>query len=299
MRKPKPSAKKNRRPLADITRQIHAEERASVFKIGKLLIEAKDQLEHGMWLPYLKDIGWEARAAQLYMAVASLATKYENISHLDAALTALYALTWLEENAVPLAIERLKKSVARKDNASVQRRTVELSALAFENPKLSEIALEGMHEAINRDCDDDPVLSEAMQALASAIKEANPTTAEELEAIRARPLIDTLPDDPASAFTVHVETDPKSHVVEVDEEPEPEPDDVGDVEPERPPRYQELVDQFKGAIGALLPLAARPSATFAGLFAPDDLDMLSNFLKQVAAASERQARAGEVAEHLN
>jgi hypothetical protein len=48
-----------------------------------------------------------------------------------------------------------------------------------------------------------------------------------------------------------------------------------------------------------LPLAARPSATFAGLFAPDDLDMLANFLKQVSAASERQAMAGKVAEHLN
>jgi hypothetical protein len=298
MRKPKPTAQKNHRPLAAITRQIQAEERSSVFKIGKLLIEAKDQLKHGDWLPYLKDIGWEARSAQLYMAVASLAAKYENISHLDAALTALFALTWVEEKALPLAIERLKKSVARKDSASLQRRMVELSSLAFENPKLSEIALEGMHEAINRNCDGDPVLSEAMAALASAIKEANPTTTEELEAIRARPLIvDTLPDERASTITVHVETEPKSrvvetvHVVEVDEH--------DDEEPERPPRHQELVDQFKGAIDALLPLAARPSATFAGLFAPDDLDMLANFLKQVSAASERQAMAGKVAEHLN
>jgi hypothetical protein len=280
MRKPKPTAKKNLRPLATITRQIHAEERASVFKIGKLLLEAKDQVKRGQWLPYLKQIGWEARTAQLYMAVASLAAKYETISHLDAAPTALFALTWVAEHnsdAVTVAVERLEKSVARKDPASVQRRTVMLSSLASKNPMLTEIALEGVHEAINQNCYGDPVRSEAMEAQARAIGGANPTTQEELEAVRAQhPIPDpSLPDIP--------------------------PEDVGEPEPEPLPHQQELVDQFKEAIDALLPLAARSSATFAGIVAPFDLDMVANFLKQVAdasRASERQDIARAVAEHL-
>lgn len=283
MGKDKPTGKKNHRPLKAITREIHREERASVFKIGKLLIEAKDQLKHGEWLPYLRGIGWEARLAQMYMAVASLAAKYETISHLDAALTALFALTWVEDSVLPLAIERLKESVARKDNASAQRRTVELSPLASENPALNDIALEGVDEANNQNCYGDPVRSEAMKNLARAIEEANPSTAEELDAVRAK---HPLPD-PDGAIEDEVD-----RVVM----PEDGADDVVDDEPEpqRLPREQELVDQFKEAIDALLPFAARPSATFAGIVAAHDLDMLANFLKQIAA-SKRQAAATVVA----
>lgn len=67
------------------------------------------------------------------------------------------------------------------------------------------------------------------------------------------------------------------------EEPEPVP-------PERPKaRQAALADQFKGAIEGLLNVSTKPASIFAGIVAADDLDMLGNFLKQIAAASRKAA----------
>ncbi|HEY5378694.1 MAG TPA: DUF3102 domain-containing protein [Pseudolabrys sp.] len=64
-------------------------------------------------------------------------------------------------------------------------------------------------------------------------------------------------------------------------------------EPREPPVPQErpsvrkaaLADQFKAAIGTLMALSTKPANTFAGAVQADDLDMLGNFLKQIAAVS--------------
>ena len=69
---------------------------ADILAIGNLLLEAKDQLEHGEWLPWLKlNFGASTRSAQNYMAAARFAAKYATVAHLKLRPTALY---WLSDD---------------------------------------------------------------------------------------------------------------------------------------------------------------------------------------------------------
>jgi Protein of unknown function (DUF3102) len=52
------------------------------------------------------------------------------------------------------------------------------------------------------------------------------------------------------------------------------------------PRQAALQDQFRAAIETLKALSTKPAKTFAGIVPPDDLEMLANFLRQIARASE-------------
>src|SRR5262249_9974526 len=154
-------SKRNHRPLVEITADIYRAERQNLFTIGKLLREAKEHFPHGKWLPYLKSIDYSPRNSQLYMSAFELADKYETVSHLGAATTAIYALVSLSDREkederegviIPLAIERLQASVARGDSAKEQRAVVELSPMARLNPGVTELALRAASDAINQNC---------------------------------------------------------------------------------------------------------------------------------------------------
>lgn len=68
------------------------------------------------------------------------------------------------------------------------------------------------------------------------------------------------------------------------EEPEPTP------QPEPPKaRQAALAAQFQAAVEGLMSLSTKPTSAFAGIMPADDLDMLGNFLKQIAAASRKAA----------
>jgi hypothetical protein len=86
--------------LIDIAARIKAEHQAVAASLkkgvqyaiaaGELLLEAKEHIPHGQWLPWLEDrCGVTPRAAQMYMRVAkyraSIEIKYEDISHLTIA----------------------------------------------------------------------------------------------------------------------------------------------------------------------------------------------------------------------
>lgn len=250
---------KNRRPIATITADIHKTDRQYVFALGKLFREAKAQLEHGEWLPYLKEIEWPPSTVRLYMDVDALAAKYLTVAHLKAAPTALYQLTWLDEkhpDAVPLAIERLKKSVARKDSAAKQKRVVVLSPDAKAYPGLTEIALEGMSDAINTSCFGDEARSKSMAEQAQAIIKANPKTEEELSKICAdHPIV--LP----TGMTLDADVD--------DEPPSIVPDeDIAD-DPEFVKAIQTILDRMP------------QDQIVKGLIAPDLLQA-ADFLKSLA-----------------
>jgi hypothetical protein len=87
----------------DITEQLaeHAEEirklarrtAGDLVEIGQRLCEAKKIAGHGLWLTWLRDeLGMTPRAAQRLMSVASLAGKYDIVSHLDLSARLLYLL---------------------------------------------------------------------------------------------------------------------------------------------------------------------------------------------------------------
>ena len=86
--------------LIDIAARIRIEHQAVAASLkrsiehaiaaGELLLEAKDQIPHGQWLPWLEQrCGVTPRAAQMYMRVAkhraAIELKYEDTSHLTIA----------------------------------------------------------------------------------------------------------------------------------------------------------------------------------------------------------------------
>jgi hypothetical protein len=65
----------------------------NVLRIGALLLEAKAQVKHGEWLPWLEaQTGFSERTAQNYMAAARFATKYATVADLKLRPSALYHL---------------------------------------------------------------------------------------------------------------------------------------------------------------------------------------------------------------
>jgi Protein of unknown function (DUF3102) len=88
--------KRIRRDIGLIAEQLQVvmkREAADIIEIGDLLLEAKDQLEHGEWLPWLKtNFGPSTTTAENYMAAARFAAKIPNVVNLKLRPTALYLL---------------------------------------------------------------------------------------------------------------------------------------------------------------------------------------------------------------
>lgn len=80
---------------ADRVRSLVSVARGCIVEIGRELIEAKRDIPHGQWLPWLEtEFGWALRTAQNYMQAAE-AFKYATVAHfsdLTIDATALYAL---------------------------------------------------------------------------------------------------------------------------------------------------------------------------------------------------------------
>src|SRR5262245_23945443 len=127
----------SRRTLDAIAGDIHKSERANIFQIGKLLIEAKDRCEHGHWLDWLKDeFEWTPATADNYMSVARLAAKYKTVLNLQVPARTLYAVAHLVDEAVPDALTRLG-AAAKKGRVSADQgqKIVDLAALRCEHGK--------------------------------------------------------------------------------------------------------------------------------------------------------------------
>jgi hypothetical protein len=87
---------KPKRDIEVITGELQTalkREATDVIAIGDLLLEAKEQLKHGKWLPWLKsNFGSSDSTAQNYMNAARLAIKYPTVGNLKLKPTALYFL---------------------------------------------------------------------------------------------------------------------------------------------------------------------------------------------------------------
>jgi hypothetical protein len=226
--------------LAVIAADIYKAERQNIFTIGKLLREAKEHFPHGSWLPWLKEIEWNPRTAQNYMAISELADKYESVSHLKASSTGLHVLLWVIEehpDAAELAIERLKQSVERGENAAQQRLALHLTPMAKLNPGVGELALKAASDAINQNCFGIQERMNAMNAQAQAILRANPKTEDELKAIQdAHPIPG--PDEVIKALGVPVvEDEDEADALEVEDDE----DEAPKSKPVKKPQYKVAV----------------------------------------------------------
>jgi hypothetical protein len=78
-------------------------------------------------------------------------------------------------------------------------------------------------------------------------------------------------------------------------EPEAEPENEPEREPRRPPppaplpRDKYLAEKFETAIREIKELTTKPSAKFVGVIPADDLEMIANFLRQIAAGTKARA----------
>jgi hypothetical protein len=112
----KPKQKAAARSLDTIVGEIQKTFRndiGNIIKRGDLLLEAKDQLEHGQWLPWLeKNFDMEERTAQRAMAAAKFAAKYDNVSDLRLTKAALYELS--TGDYLPKVIKAVLKEAASK-----------------------------------------------------------------------------------------------------------------------------------------------------------------------------------------
>jgi len=84
------------RGIERITRELHAalkRETADIIAIGNLLIEAREKLNHGEFLPWVtRNFTMSSKSAENYMAAARFADKFETVSNLKLLPTALYML---------------------------------------------------------------------------------------------------------------------------------------------------------------------------------------------------------------
>ena len=70
-------------------------------------VEAKADLAHGEWLPFLREVGMSARVAQEFMSIGSntALTNASNCAYLPTAARALYELSRLDADDIEHGIE--------------------------------------------------------------------------------------------------------------------------------------------------------------------------------------------------
>lgn len=161
---PKPDTMVQSRTIADVTAEIRfykAQTAQGIIEIGKRLLEAKSMLDHGQWLPWLREQAqFSVKAAQRYM---QLATEYSNatpVSYLPySKLLALLAVPAEEREEfieVPHEVSGEQKTVAemsRRELEQVIRERDQARAAAAKN---EQVALERLAEndKIRRIADD-------------------------------------------------------------------------------------------------------------------------------------------------
>jgi hypothetical protein len=119
--------KKQRRKLSIITQDLRIalkRETTDIIGIGDLLIEAKEHLKHGKWLPWLKkEFSLSDRSARNYMQAAKFAAKSETVSDLgNLSPSALYAISSdggaiYTPEIIKAILQEAKKSRVGKDRA--------------------------------------------------------------------------------------------------------------------------------------------------------------------------------------
>jgi len=83
------------RPLDVIAAEIRAskaETIGEIIAIGGLLREAKTELAHGQWLPWLQELGYAPRTAQNYMRAHKFAGRCQNLASLKLTSRVVYLL---------------------------------------------------------------------------------------------------------------------------------------------------------------------------------------------------------------
>ena len=132
----------------------------AVYEIGRCLLEAKAQLKHGEWLPWLRDeVAFSEASAQRYMRLAREYGKSRIVTDLGAgkalellALPESQREEFVEENDVSgMTREQLRQAIRERDEASVlaARERVRAETAEQSRAKMEQdmAALKNLHAA--------------------------------------------------------------------------------------------------------------------------------------------------------
>jgi hypothetical protein len=170
---------KNSRGLDDIADDIHELERASIFDMGDLLIEARAKCEPGEWSDWLdREFNWSYDSADRYMAAAKLAGRLRTVRSLKVAATTIYALAGMDDEALPDAVARLEAAAKQgRVTAERGRQIVELACLRHDYGDLPDETLRAIERV------DDVYFGDVAENLIAALRKAKPATEAEASAI--------------------------------------------------------------------------------------------------------------------
>lgn len=197
------------RPIDVITEEILFYKRQAgraFIEIGRRLNEAKEQLPHGEWLPWLREkVDFSERSAQDFMRLAKEYGKSAEIADLGAskalALLALpdseragflaekHAVNGEEKSVADMTAAELKKAIRERDEARERVRTLEESI--DEQQRTYDVDLEtaraelaAAEQSRKKMAEDVAFLNERVAGLTEEVSDRD----RELEALRSRPV---------------------------------------------------------------------------------------------------------------
>lgn len=186
------------KPLDLITEEILFYKRqagGAIIEIGKRLLEAKAQLSHGEWLPWLREkVDISERSAQGFMRLAREYSKSADVADLGAskalALLALpeseradfvaetHTVNGVEKTAAEMTVKELKEAIQARDQALREAQEAEARARSAEESRAKmEVDMRQLKELQQR-------AREAEEEKARQLQAAE----EELQALRSRPV---------------------------------------------------------------------------------------------------------------
>lgn len=197
------------RDIETITGEILEAQRRggeAILTIGRCLIEAKEKLPHGEWLPWLNErVSYSERTAQNLMAVARKYSNPQTLADLGMAKAiALLALPdWERDefieghNVIDMSARELKQAIKERDEARAAAEHAQADAAAAEQARakmaddmrLLNARLEGSRE------DRDQAIRDREQAIQDADR-----LEKELAELKARPVdvaVETVVDQEA------------------------------------------------------------------------------------------------------
>jgi hypothetical protein len=303
---------KNVRTLDTIADNIHKLERGNIIDIGDLLLEAKAQCReehgHGEWLDWLyAEFEWSVSTAERYMRVAGLSAKFVSLKNLKLTKTTLYQLADHEcEEDLPAIINELANHATQmRLTPHDAERVIQIGIARYRFGDRPDATLVQLMEL-----DSDESWYEKAVA---ALQEREPKTGEDAKSIvdeieqeyveaerKADPDIDRMSRAEYSAWLAKAEAKE-----EEEEEAEREADSILDgtppalPPPTTPPEPQKLGadtewegrETFADAVTVLLGLRTKPVGRFVGMFSPDVLREVGDFLMAVAAADKKKEAA--------
>jgi hypothetical protein len=283
------SRRKNVRDLDTIADDIHKLERANIFDVGDLLIEAKAQCAHGQWLEWIwSNFEYAESTAQRYMSAATLAGKCRMVRDLKIGASTIYALTGEDEADLPAIVKELAKHankarLAPRDAERVikigigrQRFGDHPDATLLALLELSDIVGEPWHEKVVAALQEiQPDADEAALAIINEVVAKHEAEEADFEG-------DEFEDEAEQEANAILEGPP--------------PDLPPPVTPPEPLKLGTNTvwaetDPFSRAVTDLLELRTKPIARFVGVVSPTELREVADFLLAVAAAAEKAKAA--------